>query len=210
MRPIERVVAVGRDHQRRNGRDPACEQPQHVQRGLVGPVDILEHEDGRLSRGELPADRRGDLMRPHLAATDQRFELPADDLGDLEQRSQRARREERVARAPEDAGGLLLVLTEPADERRLADARLARDEDDATARACTGRRQDVRERRQLGRALQQLVGPGRLGRSLLGYDSLDRRRSWTVCGASCKRSPTPPRARARISSAAATRAPYKA
>jgi hypothetical protein len=54
MRPVELVVPVGGDDQGRNPLHSAGEQPQHVERGLVRPVHILEHEDGRSPGRQLP------------------------------------------------------------------------------------------------------------------------------------------------------------
>jgi hypothetical protein len=47
----ELVVAISRDHKDRHGLHSPREQPQHIERRLVAPVHVLEHEDGRpLSR----------------------------------------------------------------------------------------------------------------------------------------------------------------
>jgi hypothetical protein len=55
----------------------------------------------------------------------------ADGVGDVEQRPERTRRVQRVARAPQDAP----ALDERADQRGLADARLAADQDEPARRA---------------------------------------------------------------------------
>ena len=48
MRAGELVVAVGRDHERLCVADPPAEDTQDVERRLVAPVHVLEHQDGRL------------------------------------------------------------------------------------------------------------------------------------------------------------------
>ena len=58
MRAIELVVAVAGEHERGNGLDLAREQPQHVERRLVGPVEVLEHEDRRAAPAQLADQRR--------------------------------------------------------------------------------------------------------------------------------------------------------
>jgi hypothetical protein len=47
QRRVHLAVAVGRDHHGRQVRHPASEVPQHVEGGVVGPVDVLEDQHGR-------------------------------------------------------------------------------------------------------------------------------------------------------------------
>ena len=54
------VGAVGRDHAHLAGLDMAGEQPQNVDRGRVGPVDVLDHEHDR----RLPAGVRRAAIAP--------------------------------------------------------------------------------------------------------------------------------------------------
>ena len=53
------LVTEGDDGERGHAVDPAAEQPQHVERALVGPVDVFEHEHGPRLRAQL-AQQRGD------------------------------------------------------------------------------------------------------------------------------------------------------
>ena len=131
---VELVVAVAGDEQRRDGRDAAAEQAQHVERRLVGPVHVLEHDDRRLAAGQLAQQRRGDRVGGG-AVGDGLRELAAGDRGDVGQRSERGQREERVAVAPEDPRRLRPALAEAAQEHGLADAGLARHEHEPAARA---------------------------------------------------------------------------
>jgi transposase-like protein len=84
-------------------------------------------------------DRHGpEILRPlvrHRATLDDQPELAAGSLGDVEQRPERARGEERVASAPEDPRRSAALFAEPPDQRRLADACLAANQQDLAARA---------------------------------------------------------------------------
>ena len=76
---------------------------QEVERGLVGPVQVLEDEHARTS--ELAEERRKQLVRPG-GVVDQPLEVAPHRRGHVCDRPERARREERVAPAPQhlDAG----------------------------------------------------------------------------------------------------------
>ena len=113
------VVAERDDRERGDAGDAATEQAQDVERALVGPVDVLQHED-RAGRGAQPVEQRGrERGRRGLVEPD------------VEQRAERPRRVQRVARAPQDA----TTVGEGADERGLADAGLAADQDQPAGRA---------------------------------------------------------------------------
>ena len=136
------------------------EQSEQVERRLVGPVHVFQHEDGR--RTELPRQHRHDLVRHH-SARDDVGKLAADLFRDREQRPERARGEERIATAPEDALGRSERLTEPAQERGLADACLTTQKDKPALLARPDRGERFRERRQSALALEETVG--RAGKS---------------------------------------------
>lgn len=86
-------------------------------------MHVLENEDRRLRRLQLVQELGGDRVWARLPGDELR-QAPADLLGHVQQRPERARREERVAGSVEDPGRALL-RAELADERRLPDARLA-------------------------------------------------------------------------------------
>ena len=133
VRRLELVVAVARDQQRRHARDPPRQQAQHVERRLVGPVRVLEHDDRRVAPGEL-AEHRGGHRVGRRARGHEVLELAAGDRADVHQRAERRGREECVAVAPQDARVLGVPLAEVAQQRRLADARLAGHEHQPAAR----------------------------------------------------------------------------
>ncbi len=133
MLRVDLAVAVADDHERGNRLDTASEQPEDVERRLVRPVRVLEDEDGARLRRELVRQRRRQLVR-HRARLDGRPKLAADVVGDRQHRTERARREQRVAASPEHAHLGFVALPEPPHDRRLPDARLAAEQDEMTAR----------------------------------------------------------------------------
>jgi hypothetical protein len=154
MRAVELIIAVAGHHQRRHRLHPAGEQPQDVQGRLVGPVHVLENEHARDPRAQLLGQRRHHRVG-HRATRHDRLQLAAGRLGDLQERPERARREERVAGAPEDPPRLAAPLAEPPQEGRLADPGLAADQQHLPTRAALDGLQAPDERRQLGGTFEQ-------------------------------------------------------
>jgi hypothetical protein len=141
-----RLAVAERQHEERRQRgDAAAEDGDRVERRVVGPVNVLDHEDGRPRRQlELRQQKRLDLVRrraPGEGLSERRRDA-ADEVAD---RPERPRDREVVARPEQGARVEPEVGHEPRDERRLADAGLARDEDDA-ARPARGRGAGVGER----------------------------------------------------------------
>ena len=82
----ELVLAVGGDYESRDRCDPVAEQPEHVERGAVGLVDVLEDDDRRSPAVQLAGERGHDLVG--LAALrDQLAQIAARDLRDVEERA---------------------------------------------------------------------------------------------------------------------------
>src|SRR5262245_15076084 len=127
MSSIELVVAVRRDDEHRSGFYPATHQTQHVERSLIGSVDVLEHENRRRSRLQLLDECGGHLMRPR-PAFDQRCELAPGRAGDVEQRAEWTGREERVACTGQETRRLRMLIAEGPHERRFPYTSLAADE----------------------------------------------------------------------------------
>ena len=90
-------------------------------------MDVLDDHDVGPACAELAQQSSGDVGRSGVVG-EQLPELAAGVLGDVHQRAQRARREQRVAGAPEHARRRALLGCERAHERRLSDTRLAADE----------------------------------------------------------------------------------
>jgi hypothetical protein len=130
---VELVVAVGAEHERGSRVRLPRQQPHDVERGLVGPVQVLDDEDRRGPARELAQQRIGHLVRPGVARRGLR-QVAAGLLGHVEQRTQRARREERIARSPQDPRRLAVLVGEASGQRGLAGPRLARDEHEPPAR----------------------------------------------------------------------------
>ena len=142
------LVAVGRDDECRGSLDTAAEHAQDVERRLVGPVDVLEHDDGRPV--ELVGKRERDVScgRRPLAtrAANAPVVWPA--------RSRNGPSGAGVVRASQAPCriGASAPLAERAHERRLADARLAADEHEASARG-----ERLVELRELRLAFEELA-----------------------------------------------------
>ncbi len=93
------VVPVGHDQQRAHLGKAASRQAQHIERRLIGPLQILEHDQRpRAAVGQLTQQRGGDRVRLS-AGTDQLDQLPADRVREIEERTQRPRRQQRLAGA---------------------------------------------------------------------------------------------------------------
>jgi hypothetical protein len=155
VRAVDLVVAVGGEHERGHGVHPPGEQPQDVERGLVGPVEILEDHDRRRPAAQLTG-QRGEHGARRRALVAQRARLAFELLCHVEERPQRSWRVQRVAGAPQHARGACAVA-ERSHQRRLADTCLAGDQDEPSATVGAHRRQAVGERGQLLGALEKLV-----------------------------------------------------
>ena len=156
MVAVDLIAAIGGDQESGEHVDPAGDDPEDVQRRLVGPVNILEDDDGDIAL-ELLHQRRRQLVRPRRSGCDS-LELAAGHAGDVEEGAQRTRREQRVAGAPEETP-LVLRAAEPANERGLAHSGLPADEGEPAATGRGDRPEKVVEGFELLGALQQLAAP---------------------------------------------------
>ena len=151
---IELVVAIGDEHQRGEPLDAPSEQAQDVERGLVGPVEVLEDDDVRRPRAQR-SRQRPDEGAGSGPLGHRRAELAAHLVGDVHEGAERARGEERVARAPQDSA-LTRSSAERPHERRLADPRLTGDQHEPSAALFADRDAVAVEGVELGGALEQL------------------------------------------------------
>jgi hypothetical protein len=163
MGAFELVVSVAGDRQRAKRVNPAAEEPEDVERRLIGPVHVLEHEQGRAT-SQLVGENRRDLVWPG-ATPDELVKLAASFVRDLEQRSERARCQEPVARAPEDAGGRTALVGELPEKSRLPGPRLTTQKDEAAATGQGAVKQLVELGKLIG-TLEQLARLVHNGRSL--------------------------------------------
>ena len=134
MGRVELVVAVRDDDQRRNVLDLAAEQLEHVERRLVGPVGVLDDKDGRRVRAKLTHECRRHVVADSRGP-DGALELATHRLADVEQRSQRAWCEQRVAHPDQDTAGRCVLVAKAAYERGLPDTRFAVDQHQPTVAA---------------------------------------------------------------------------
>jgi len=144
----QRLAAAGDDQAAGRAQQAAAEQRHEVERRVVGPVQVLDHQHG--AGGELVERGVEDRL---TAAVDHRLQAAAGLTGDVAQRAERARRDQRVAGAPQHRA-VVQGLGERADQRGLADPRLAQHERDPTGRERLGQR--LREDGPLAFTLQKL------------------------------------------------------
>ena len=124
-----RLVAVGEHQHRGQVGDPPREVAQHVERGVVGPVQVFDDDRGDPRPGQL-RHHRGE----HVAAGAQRgLERASAPRRRVPEGAERARGEEVVTSADEAARAPGHVFGERADQARLPDPRLAADQHHRTA-----------------------------------------------------------------------------
>jgi hypothetical protein len=88
------------DQQRGRGLEPPAKKAQQVDRGLVGPVHVLDDDEVQHPRlAHLPQQRAEELVAARSRSAQLR-KRAAKLRGDVEQRTERTRREQPVAGAP--------------------------------------------------------------------------------------------------------------
>src|SRR6266545_1815831 len=121
-----------RDHQHgRQAGDPPYEEPQHVEGRLVGPVDVLHDEDGRVLR-PVQLGPEGVAHPTPVAGLERVGERASDTADQVSQRPQHPWRGEIIAVAHEQAGPGRQYRAEGVHQARLADPGLAGDDHDGT------------------------------------------------------------------------------
>ena len=150
------AASEGQHEQRRQRADPPPEHGDRVERRVVRPVHVLEHEHRRPRRElELRDQQRLDVVR-RGAGRERLLERRRDAPDEVADRAQRPRDREVVAGAEQHPSPRRpRSRSEPGDERGLADPRLAGDEDDPTI-APRRRLARLGERGQCAVALEQL------------------------------------------------------
>jgi hypothetical protein len=132
------VVAVADQQQRPGPLDPPAQEHQQVQGRLVRPVGVLHHDHPRPSSLVQLVQERGEHGLPRVSGGEQPGQPAAGLPGDVVQRAQRPGREQRITNAEQEPGIRRPPLGEPPDQRRLADAGLARHQDDTAPRGRRG------------------------------------------------------------------------
>ena len=126
------VVPIRDDQEEARRAAAAAHEAQEVERGLVGPVGVLEHGEGRPEHArELAQDGAENPMPGLTRVREEPLERSAHRRGNVEHRRQRARRGHGVAGAEEHPRRLPGGFGESADERGLADTGLTAHEDEA-------------------------------------------------------------------------------
>src|SRR5215472_304207 len=121
------LVPVTQDEQALHALYPSADEADNVQGGLVGPVQILDHQDGGTALPQFEEQCRGNF-KGLVAVRDALRQRSTRYLGQVVQRSERTRREERLASGPEEARRISGTLAELAQQSRLADARFTLDQ----------------------------------------------------------------------------------
>ena len=146
-------AAVGHDQDRGQRPDAASEHGEGIERRVVCPVHVLEHEDGGWRRALELGDQQ---VLDHVRRRPGRERLR--ELGrrvrEVAERAQRSRDRQVVTGAHQHPRPVVDIGEEPADQRRLADPGLP-DDGDHAAGAAGGRVQRVGKRRQAGLPLEQ-------------------------------------------------------
>jgi hypothetical protein len=152
------LVAQGQDEHGADRLDAARRVAEHVDGRVVGPVDVLNHEDRRAALRELLHERGEDAVGRAVVGQG-RGQRSLGSRGGIAQRPQGARRREIVGRCQHQAGAIVDAVGKGAHQGRLADARVARDQDRRSV-AGRGVRHGVDQDVELRFSLEQAFGHG--------------------------------------------------
>ncbi len=151
---VHLVVAIGAHHQGAHTPHPPAEHPEQIERGIVGPVQVLEND--HIAGVRLEDQRQHRIEDAVAIAGGQgRLERTSDLLGDVDERGERSRRDNRVAPTPPEAVHPGSIGTEGLHQGGLADTGLADDQGDVASGAAS-RVQQPGQLRQYGGSLQNL------------------------------------------------------
>jgi hypothetical protein len=150
-------VAQRDDQQRRQPADPAGEHGEQIERRLVGPVRVLDDERRSGRAGHL-VEQRVDRRRV-VAAGQVLGQRTAYLAGEVAHRSERTRRGQLVAPAPQHPQPRGVAASERLDQRRLAYSGFAGDQDQRAVAGDGGTRESAQPR-ELLIALQELHAHG--------------------------------------------------
>ena len=167
MGVLERIVAVGRDHQGRDGFGPTDEEGEDVEGRFIGPVEVLQHQDRRRCRTEIAGHGQGHVGRAS-ALCQGRPELAPGTLGDGEQWPEGTGRKERVAGTPQHRLRPGYFVTKRTQEGSFAHSRFTADHYHGAPPAASHVGQRLFEHGQLARSLKQFVRPVRCGSDYAG------------------------------------------
>jgi len=123
------LLAESADEEERKLTQPASDDVQEVERRVVGPVQVLEHDDRPRLAAPQDGEKRLENTIP-IAFIESRPERPGGPRSDVRQGGERPSGHDAVAGSPERLVPCSLTA-EGVDESRLADACLARDEKQA-------------------------------------------------------------------------------
>ena len=120
-------IAIREDQRRRYSIDSPAQELENIEGGSVGPVDILDDDNGLLIAAR---DCIKDGVE-HFASGTFNYRV-LQDTAHLEryvvERSERPRRRKVIARTPQDPGIIAVIVSKRSDQTGLADTRLTANE----------------------------------------------------------------------------------
>ncbi len=156
VRGRDLVVAPRQHQQAGHAVDAPAQELQQVQRGVVGPVHVLEHGDHGPRAARQVGEHRLEQGLARVPGLQLRAEAHVGAAGDVVQRLQRVRRLQAVAGAP-PRRGVAGARGQRLQQRGLADAGLAADQQHVAAAGARGVQQPI-ERQQRSLAFEQRHG----------------------------------------------------
>ena len=154
----ERVVAIAQDEQRARAFDAPAQVAQQIERRAIGPLRIVDHQDGGLGRiaqhREHAREHLGGMApRAHRSGQRGRHAIEPIDQG-----SQRRRRQHRLAGPPQPVDAAVRSSSGSTQHGGLADSGLSTQQHASSGRAAGAQcGEALAEGRQLGVALEQQI-----------------------------------------------------
>ena len=146
------VIALGQHNHCRQLRDAPSYIPQHIKRGVVGPMHILDHQNGRPHRVGQLAKYRGEHRVP-VPRGQGSHQRPAGMARDVLQWPQRARRHQVVTRPDQHSRRPSRAPDKSAHHAGLTNARFTTEQHNRST--ALGPRQRRSQDGKLGLALEQ-------------------------------------------------------
>ena len=119
----ELIVPICGNHQRRHDLGTPPEHGHDIERCLVRPVQILDHDDRGANGGQFVAKRR-EAAGGALTSRDGLGKRTTHDRGDVNERSERTRRTQAITATPQDPRSRTASFTEIPHQGGLPDTGL--------------------------------------------------------------------------------------
>src|ERR1700730_9747842 len=106
---------MSHEHERSGVTHAPSEKPQQIERRLIRPVHVLDHQYRRPCTGEL-IEHRAEQSLTRAARLEQLAKLPLQTSSEVKQRPQRSRGQHCVARAASDTPHATVTCAERLDQ----------------------------------------------------------------------------------------------